>query len=273
MTEVTDERQGLSSASTMYRDAGCSGNRILTASLKEQGFIRDGQGGWKPDKDCQEGLDIHASLVPGSEVALSKSAQETRDECDRIACSVVDEFFGRVVPIIIAERRFWYTIGETRFFSGQPDRVYINSERILDINFKSGRGDEEDAHLNLQLRTEVVLLKHAYPNVKEIGAAIVQPWVTHKPEIVVYDEDAMQDALVEILEIVDRTHWVKRRTAGPWCRYCPARAFCPEAKTLAIKYPYSVNVEALPVGQDGADVLEKIKIAGDLLKDLKEAYT
>jgi hypothetical protein len=263
------ERQSLPSASEMCANSKCVGRRALIHSLREKGLLLKGS-----SADARLGERIHASLV-GEEEDLERKAHEIRDDCDRLATLAATQYFGHPpgeLQRILYEQRFWYHIGETPFFSGKPDRVYVNSERILDVNFKTGRGDEEDAHLNLQLRTEVVLLKHCYPEVKEIAATIVQPLVTHTPEIAVYSEDELHQALVEILEIVDQTAWEVERTAGPWCKFCPARAFCPEARALATIDPLKVSVEALPSGAAASEMLEKVNVAYDILDALWEAF-
>ena len=259
----------LPSASGMHRLANCPGSRRLIASLRERRMLSGNN-----SKDATIGERIHASLE-GYPEELNLDEQDIKDDCARLAVKAATQFFGRAptgLDRILYEQRFWYHIGETPFFSGKPDRVYVNSERILDVNYKTGRGDTEDAHLNLQLRTEVVLLKHCYPEVGEIGAVIVQPLVTNTPEIAIYDAEACHKALIEILEIVDATNWTETREAGPWCRYCPARAFCPEAYQLAVHYPATINADALPVGEEGAAVLGKLEIAKKVIDALWAAY-
>jgi hypothetical protein len=265
------ERLDLPSASQMWRNSECHGNRILIESLREKGILGSSQ---EQTADSKLGDRIHASLA-GEPETLERKAEETKNECEKLANKAATQFFGQEPDEfmrILYEQRFWYHIGETPFFSAKPDRLYIDSTGILDPNFKTGRNEEEDAHLNLQLRTEVVVIKHCYPEVPLIGVCIIQPWVTHTPEIALYDEEACHKALIEILEIVDATAWDDKRKAGPWCKFCPARAFCPEARELATRYPITINVDALPDGQAGAEVLEKVKIAEGILEALKSAY-
>jgi hypothetical protein len=269
---MTDERLGLPSASEMRRNKDCPGNRILVHSLREKGFLR----GEVSSPEATLGQRIHASLE-GEPEDLEAKAKDIRDSCDHLATKAADQFFPfpNQDPVkTIYEHRLWYKIGDTPFFSGRPDRFYVSrsASRLLDINFKTGRGDEDEAAINYQLRTEVVLLDHAYPEVDEMGVAIIQPLVTHTPEIATYDREQRNEALLEILEIVDQTFWETARFAGPHCKFCPGRAFCPEAREFSVTWPLKVNVDALPLGVEGAEILRRVKIAKKLLEGVEDEY-
>jgi Protein of unknown function (DUF2800) len=264
---LLDDRLGLPSASEMHRNKECSGNRIFTLSLREKGFLRSE----KLTPEAKLGDRIHASLE-GDPEELERKAKEIRESCHHLASRAARQFFRQQQTTITYEHRLWYQIAGTPFFSGRPDRVYAHPSRLLDVNFKTGRGDEDEAALNYQLRTEVVLLDDAYPSVDEIGVAIIQPLVTHSPEIAIYDREARHAALLEILDIVDQTFWTETRRPGSHCRFCPARAFCPEAREYSVKWPIQVNVDALPIGQDGAEMLARVKIAKGLLNSMEEAF-
>jgi Protein of unknown function (DUF2800) len=261
-----DDRHNLPSASSMARYKACPGTRMLEASLRDKGWLRK-----ESSPEATLGERIHASLE-GEPEELERKAQDIRDSCESLCLKARDQFFGREPYDVIYEQRIWYSIQGTPYFSARPDRVYFNKDRILYPDFKTGPGDTDEVGVNTQLRAGVAILGSCYPEVERIGVAIIQPLVTHTPEIAVYDRAAIQEATLEILEIVDQTFWSTDRFAGTWCKYCPCRAFCPEARKFSVDWPLKVNVEALPVGQEGAAVLGRIKIAKKLLGDLEDEY-
>lgn len=268
---MNDERLGLPSSSEMWRLSECSGSKILSDSLRAKGIDLE-----IPNISATLGERIHSSLE-GYNMDLNIRAQEIRDDCDRIANQASREFLGdSVEPEILIEERLWYKKNGIPFFSGRPDRVSIVPEIILDVNFKTGTSEEEDAGSNLQMGSEVVLLHHHYPKITRIGALLSQPLATNQPEIVVYDLQAMEEAEIHILGIVDRATWDKKRRAGPWCKFCPARAFCPEARELANDLPVRLKndqLPELPSGPEAAEMLERLYIAKGILEAMKEAFS
>lgn len=264
---MNDNRLGLPSASEVYRLSKCCGSKILIDSLRTKGISLDFKNVY-----ASLGERIHASLE-GDPETLERKAQDIRDDCDRIAKSVAFEFMPDPIYETLYEQRLWYTLSDVPFFSGKPDRACVHPEKILDVNFKTGRGEEEDAHLNLQLRTEAALLNHAYPNVPEIGVAIVQPLATHTPEIAVYGRKEILQAEAEILGIVDKAAWDPKRRAGVWCKHCPGRAFCPEAREMAINQPITISVDDLPSGESATEIMNRLNVSYDVLDALWDAFS
>lgn len=265
---MNDERLGLPSSSEMWRLSECSGSKILSDSLRAKGIDLG-----IPNISATLGDRIHSSLE-GYNLDLNLREQEIRDDCDRIANQASREFFGdSVEPEILIEERLWYKKNGIPFFSGRPDRVSVVPESILDVNFKTGTSEEEDAGSNLQMGSEVVLLHHRYPKIPRIGALLSQPLATNQPEIVVYDLQAMEEEEIHILGIVDRATWDKRRRAGPWCKFCPARAFCPEARELATDLPMRIKVDNLPSGDSATEMMSRLSVAYDVLDALWDAFS
>jgi hypothetical protein len=267
-----DDRRGLPSSSEMWRLSECSGSKILTESLRAKGISLD-----IPNVYATLGERIHASLE-GYDVDLSRRAEEIRDDCDKLAVRAASEFLGARESLEaeqLVEVRLWYNREGVPFFSGRPDRVSVRPERILDVNFKTGTSAEEDAVANLQMRSEVVLLHDRYPQVPEIGVLLSQPLATRQPEIVIYDQRSMGEAETEILGIVDRATWDPSRRAGPWCKFCPARAWCPQARELAMDLPLRIKgdqLPELPSGPAAAEMMAKLEVAYDILGAVWEAF-
>jgi Protein of unknown function (DUF2800) len=261
-----DYPNDLASASQMWRHAKCKGNRILIRSLRDRQLIRE-----VSTPEATVGTKIHAALE-GLPEQLELTEQDVKDDCERLAKLILNETLGTArLEETLYEERFTYKIDGIPFFTGKPDRVYRTRYGLSNINFKTGRRESIASSLNLQLRTEVVLLYHhfkAWP----IYAAIAEPLVSKEPEIVKYGKDELRQAEAEILEIVDATEWVSERKAGPWCGHCPARAFCPEAKALAIDQPLYFFTKALPRGEQGAQMLEHIETAYSILDKMWDEF-
>jgi Protein of unknown function (DUF2800) len=262
----TDERLGLPSASEMSRNKACPGNRTLAHALRDKGWLRK-----ESSPEATLGERIHASLE-GEPEELERKAKDVRDSCESLCLKAVNQFFEGEAYDVVYEQRIWYSIQGTPYFSARPDRVYFNKDRILYPDFKTGPGDTEEAGVNTQLRAGVAILGSCYPEVERIGVAIIQPLVTHTPEIAVYDRAAIQEATLEILEIVDQTFWSEERKAGSHCKFCVCRPFCPEARQLAIDHPLTINVEALPRGEQGAALMDRIKVARKILDAVEHEY-
>ena len=273
-----DARRGLPSASAMHRVAKCSGSVKMVNDLRASGKYFELTNPYAPS-----GTRIHWYLARtnGKGENLEAEKELTADEmgtarkCQDLRNEIVLVWRDKELLEVIAEKRLWYRTGLIPRFSGQPDLVVIGDEkRALIINYKTGRLEAEPAADNLQLRTEIVLLKHVRPELEQIDAAIVEPWVTWDSERVTYDEANMVIAEAEILKIVDEAAWNFERTAGPWCRHCPARCNCDEslAYIQTIPNPQVSKLFELPRGEAGVTLWEKIGLAQKLLVDLKETY-
>jgi Protein of unknown function (DUF2800) len=279
-----DPRRGLMSASGTERAAQCSGSVALEKEVRQSGRFFE-----LPDRARDSGIKIHGALAPeatgadmtqlgldSEEFATAKHCAELRDLAIRAWEGDADT---NGQAEIIIERRFWYRRGFFPLFSGQPDFVKIDSARrqAFIVNYKTGRVESEEAADNLQLRTEVVLLKHNFPELEEISGVIVEPWVTWDPVQVRYSGEDLARAENQIVAIAERTIWeADRRIAGPWCRKCNARIYCAEAINYAqgirqLK-PEQAIIE-LPRGEAGSQLWERIKVAKKLLEGLEWAYT
>ncbi|HTD17843.1 MAG TPA: DUF2800 domain-containing protein [Chthoniobacterales bacterium] len=263
----------LASASQMWRLANCEGSKNYVRSLREAGILRKILAG----PEATIGTRIHAFLE-GLPEDLHVTEEEIASACERLASLVVQQTWNCTDAKIAYEQRLTYRISDVPFFTGKPDRVYFEPSDgpepldAININFKTGRLESIESHLNLQLRTENVLIKHSFPSIQQIAAAIVEPMVSFKPNVVIYDEAALKEAESEILEIVDKAEWGKKRTPGEWCGHCPARAWCPEAKEMALGHPLKIDVKALPRGQAASELLTRIETGYKVLDAIWEAY-
>jgi hypothetical protein len=265
----------------MWRLANCPGSQSLITSLRQVGKYYE-----LPNLDAQSGLEMHdwlavqalgRTMQPGDLInGLSADQRTVTKKAVEIREQLINDWLGgRSAPDNqpIVEKRFYYRQRLTVRFSGQPDFILIDSTRALNINYKTGRKEAQAVADNLQLRTEIVLLKHNFPFLTEITAAIDEPFVTWDPELVLYMGEDLLKAEAQILAFVDRADWEREvRVAGPWCEYCPARAYCREARLYIETIPNPALIEELPRGQEGAILWRKLKVAKKLLDDWEAAY-
>lgn len=276
-----DPRAGLPSPSIMHRVSECSGSVAMVNALRSSGKYIAISNPYAPS-----GNRVHWHLARTNGQNENQTENDlTADElivarkCKELANKTIEAWRDNECEYLefIVEKRLWYRNGLIPRFSGQPDLVVIGeNNRALVINYKTGRLEAEPAADNLQLRAEIVLLKHTRPALEQIDAAIVEPLVSWDSERVSYSAKNLAQAETEILAIVDEASWNHKRTAGPWCVHCPARANCREALDYiqTIPNPEAGNgIIELPRGEAGTQLWEKIKLAKKLLETLEQTYT
>jgi hypothetical protein len=279
---VTNLRPGLASASMMSRLAACSGSLALTNELRAEGKLFENN-----NKDAASGTRIHwwLAVTPWhlrenleAEQQLSGWEMGTARRAREIQLDLINAWLGNEQPELetLTERRLFYRVGLRPRFTGQVDFVIMAGARALILDFKSGRLESDPAADNLQLRTYVVLLKDEYQEIEEVEASIVEPNVGWESPRVRYSGADLAQAESHILSIVDEAAWNLKRTAGPWCKHCPARILCPEAQNYiqtALDYSQVRNlIKDLPRGEAGSNLWGKIGLAEKLLSDMRAAY-
>jgi hypothetical protein len=262
----------------MYRTQQCPGWLALVNALRVKGELIE-----FPDKYGELGTLDHRALA-GESVTLSDpekklvaQALELRDKVfsEWLVAAQVDQ--GAELDAL-TETRFWYRQGLTPFFSGCPDFVVIDRKRrrAITVNYKTGRKEAQPAADNLQLRTEVVLLKAAEPDLEAIDAVIIEPWVSWDSERVSYNAANLAQAKTEILAIVERAiREPETRIAGDHCFHCPARARCPEARKLIgelYRTGKEIKTAELPKGEKGSQIIENIATVRSILEAIEASY-
>lgn len=287
----TDERRGLPSASEMFRLSQCPGSHALIESLKKNGRFYE-----PPDPDREAGQRIHAWLAAmtlepdtsrpelADKLGLAEGDLRTAVKAEELRFALVGAWANAPIESLqfekIVETRFWFPTKWAPRFSGQADFVAVNHDkrRALVVNYKSGRKEAQPVADNLQLRTEIVVLKAALPRLEEVSGAIVEPWVSWTPQRVEYRENAFYEAQGQIVAIVDRAIWeADHRVAGEWCFHCPARAHCGEARDY-ISQLYRLGVSKgrglveLPLGERGSKIIEDIHTVREILSAMEADY-
>ena len=197
---------------------------------------------------------IHAVLAgenvhkyPADQIVLTSEESEIVDRCTQQEAQLVQSVFrGSKPTTTVRERRFWSLDSEWRkLWSGKPDVVHLLGDRVLVIDYKTGRGEVEHATGNLQLRALAVLVSEHWEGTNEITVAIIQPHAG-EPSTCTYAGEDIYQARVQIYELMDRV----KRPGQPRvpsvdaCRYCKAKPICPEAQAVVETLPATVPKES-----------------------------
>ena len=216
---MTDERKGKPSASGFSRLALCPGSWNLEATLPPQ----------EENKYMALGTDVHAVL------AGTKDFDSLSDEGQDIATRCLSQFSELIGQLDLGERtkevieeRFWYD----DLFSGAIDRIdFFGEDTAVVTDYKTGRVAQSGAAENYQLRAYAVLVKKAFPQLKTILVAIIQPMAGPKT-IAEYNEEDLAKAEEEIVGIVtaSQSNDAIRTPSPDACKWCRAKSICPEVR-------------------------------------------
>lgn len=244
MTTELDPRQGLPSASGLYRLRNCPGSYRMERDAIARGMA-------PPDDSdaAASGTRIHRWLETESEEdwqALSYAEQDTAARCHAQATHILADFTRRhgntdweMREVRQAVNAFGVVFHASkpkdRIGSGQADLIARAGNHLLVIDYKTGRADVTPAESNDQLRGLAPLFADTNP--ESVTVAIVAPMVG-QPTVAVFDRDALKAAKAWLVQTwLDAPH-ATETAAGPWCQYCPGRLICRayadhNAQTLA----------------------------------------
>jgi CRISPR/Cas system-associated exonuclease Cas4 (RecB family) len=262
---MSDERQGLPSASSAHRYTVCPGSFLLEQSIQEPETS---------GADAQIGNRIHAHLA-GETVELNEDekrlAMSSRIQETDLAKAVFPFQHGLH---FMRERRLWgYDNWFAKSWSGKPDVVIHDGKKALVIDYKTGRGDVTHATGNLQLRALAVLANEHFGPFEEITVAIIQP-LAGEPTTCTY-------AITEIEKATSETHELMERVKAPnqprnpsteACKYCKAKEVCPEAQGIVQNLPALVprdGVEIVMSPEQIAEFLEKAPLAEAVIESVR----
>lgn len=233
-----DSRGGWTSASNAEADSLCPGRHLLQRGLPEE-----------KSADAEFGTALHAALKLGSDEGLSLDQKDLYESCEKIVEKVGEAFFGVAWEMVrahpIKEERLWSHIdlgGTDRnvnsiSHSGQVDRAYIDTDgaKALILEFKSLAGTVAGSPRNQQLRDQAALVYRNFfpPDEADglcIGTAVIQPLVTHTPEICLYNRADLEQSVNEMHRRVvnSNTPGVPRVAGDAQCKFCKAKKLCPE---------------------------------------------
>jgi len=214
-------------------------------------------------RDAEVGQDVHGVLSEDiSADEVSYTAAQTSEMCEEQTQRLLADWQEPgEVPLGFMEVRYALTdIGavipadpETKasvIFTGQFDRLYVQGERGLLIDFKALHGKHKSAIENPQLMGLAVLVAKRH-KLTSLRVALVQPW-KGKPTVADYGKNGLElahGALIQILD-AERNAGPDDRKAGDWCKYCRARFSCDTFKNQNITALDIVKPETLPADLD-----------------------
>ena len=242
-----EETRGLPSASSFPRYAACPGS-----------FLAEGNEPEEETFDARSGTRVHARLA-------AETAPDPVDPDDPETIDIVMTCRGIEVELlrkwtedrngrIIRERRLWLHDLQTLspLFSGKPDGVWTDLDRAVVWDFKTGRGVVPTAEVNWQMRALAVLVAENYA-VNEVIVAIIQPWASPQVTQAAYGISDLSESRRVCIDLARRiVQPGQPRNASPdACRYCRAKAVCPEAMAVVNNMAVIALAEAEPGEIDG----------------------
>ncbi len=229
---MTDEREGLPSASSFEQLDLCPGSHQAQAGLKDVNT-----------KDAEHGEDIHNSLAGIKPPPEDYDKRVTYDKCKEWENSILTEWKeGLAVEeddllLEIREQRLWMFDGYIKIASGKFDVIYIHEESnsALCLDYKTLYGDHTEAPGNMQLRGGAVLAHLRY-GVSNVTVGLIQPNAYPAVSTCTYILDDLRKAEKERR---DKLHAARQpdalRIPGPkQCAFCKAAGTdrCPESKQV-----------------------------------------
>jgi hypothetical protein len=276
---MTDPRKNRPSASAFARYIACPGAFDLEQQAPEE----------PPDADSQSGTRVHdylGQLLLGCDIEKIAEAGMmglSLDECDMvIRCEKARVRFFEMVAMhylpvrVDRERRLWALRPEdlSPLYSGQPDGVALWGEDLAAVwDFKTGRVPVPPAEINWQLRSLAALAAENYQVTERLVVAIIQPWVSPGLTVAEYSAKDIREAQDACEEVAVRalTPGQPRIPGEDQCRFCRAKAYCPEAAEF-LRQRSQVTIADGPNGEvvDGRQ-LSKLLDALPLVRRLDKA--
>ncbi len=218
----------------------------------------------KPDEsneDAESGNRVHEWLATKSVpawAAMTGAEQDHAERMDAQAERLATEYFAESALFeVIAEQRIVMTedgyTADARsqptppvFCSGKFDRLYRFGNKGLIVDFKSGRGEYDEAADNAQLRGLAALVGTHY-DLTEVRAAIVQPFCG-KPTVADFVWNAIDAAWDWTVAIVERAEDATEADAkaGSHCHYCKAKVDCPAFRAWSTEPAKTLAADRLP---------------------------
>lgn len=224
-------------ASNIHRRAACPGSARLEAGLKDEDSVQS-----------REGTLLHAYRAnPKLERTVLRPMQQDllriSDEIHEFVFSKVGEQFG--IPDDEphedgCEKELWVHRDGKPEISGHCDRWrrYPALRLVVILDDKFGYKPVEPAALNPQLRCYAVAAVDEWPDTERVCVAISQPRMTYfeRCTLALYESAEIEASRKELLAILDasREPDAPLHAGESQCRYCLAKAGCPEfARQLA----------------------------------------
>jgi CRISPR/Cas system-associated exonuclease Cas4 (RecB family) len=154
-------------------------------------------------------------------------------------------------------------------FTGQPDLIFQQGSRALIVDRKLGRWQTADPSENWQLRAYAVLLSATETQLQEVTVTVQSPYFRYQP--FTYSREELDRLYQSVLVVVASLSDPGNPVPGDHCHFCPARLICQAAKEAATQ-AIEISVNQLPLGTKAAELLDQIKRAQALFKEIESYY-
>lgn len=240
---MNDERFQLPSASSLYRVYHCPGS---VAAERATPAVPESE---RPE--AAEGTAIHEALEEGDFSELGPDAANVARAIDAMVTTAIDQWWRdlatQLPPKLRREERLWLPDNNGNpIGSAKLDIFAISGSDAIGVDYKTGYLPVPPASVNIQLRVQAIALWRNYPQLKRITMATAQYRFTGLWSDVPYTLDDLTRAEQELFFALWRAEQPDApRTAGQWCRYCLAKANCPEAAAMSMLPLVIPKAEAL----------------------------
>ena len=216
------------------------------------------------------GTKKHLANVEGPEILSSHERADWEPcRCKRDAF-IASWTGGSESPIqSIQEERLWLRKGLRPLLSGKPDEVLRQGVRACVLDTKYGSYRVEDPIENQQLAIYALLVSRNDEGIEEVTCQILSPYFDFEP--VTYGREELDQLYRSVLVVVTNLDDPGDPVPGDHCHFCPARLICGAAKEAA-KSAMLTKVTQLPVGNQAAELLDQIKRAQALFKEIEAFY-
>lgn len=233
---IQDQERGQwTSASSAQADSLCPGRHLAQRGIPDE-----------PTDASSFGNRIHAALAARKGDGLTVEEESIYESCLEIERKVLLKYFGpevaNAVPHPSVEQRYWIQWADGLRHSGQVDVAYRKATKALIIDWKSLAGEVKESPSNMQLRDQACLVDWNTPLLAEVATVIIQPLVTHDPDICVYTKADLAMSREEMYRRVaaSNSQSSPRMPGEAQCKYCKAKSRCPEYSR------WSTSMVALP---------------------------
>lgn len=224
-----DSRQGMTSASNAMADRLCPGRFKAQVGCAEI-----------VSNDAEAGRIIHQALAGNQTIlqSLTLDQREVFDACREIEKRLMLQYLGNEPTKVFREERYWanYNDGERiHRHSGTPDAVFRSVTKALIVDYKTGQNEAPVSSRNEQLRDLSCLVRGHFVVIDEVAVAIIQPLVTHSPELCIYSKYDLDRAAALMFErVVASNNPLSPRIPGEaQCKFCRAQQSCGEYQRWA----------------------------------------
>ena len=256
--EHDEERGGLPSASGIERLMMCPGSK----------FAEDNSPPQAESELADQGSKIHDARCKNSIEGLTDEEIQIKEKLDEIEAMAAftwakDKELDKGQAILRGrEERFWIREPGTLrpLASAKLDWYYLAGDKALVVDDKTGFLAATPSPKNWQLRVQALAIYSNVPNVKEIRVAIAQYRFKARYDACDYSPADIEASMDELLHGLWKAEQMnQQRVPGYWCRYCRAKASCPEANSYALLPVAEAQRMGGPIGElSGAKLKEEI---------------